>query len=71
MSSKKKKLKIREAENSITESVVYLWCIIGGVIFQVNAVPGNAIVEDVILSTKPIDAQVAVNAQQLHDQPER
>lgn len=67
-----------EAETSVTggQSVVNPWCTIGGVastICQVNEyiVPDNAVVGDVLVLTKPLGTQVAVNAHQWLDQPER
>lgn len=52
------------------------WCTIGGVassICQPNdyIVPDNAVVGDVLVLTKPLGTQVAVNAHQWLDQPER
>lgn len=58
------------------QSVVNPWCTIGGVassICQPNdyIVPDNAVVGDVLVLTKPLGTQVAVNAHQWLDQPER
>lgn len=52
------------------------WCTIGGIassICQPNdyIVPDNAVVGDVLVLTKPLGTQVAVNANQWLDQPER
>lgn len=67
-----------EAGTSVTggQSVVNPWCTIGGVassICQPNdyIVPDNAVVGDVLVLTKPLGTQVAVNAHQWLDQPER
>lgn len=67
-----------EAGTTVTggQSVVNPWCTIGGVastICQPNEyiVPDNAVVGDVLVLTKPLGTQVAVNAHQWLDQPER
>ncbi|GAB0093214.1 PurM-like, C-terminal domain [Sergentomyia squamirostris] len=67
-----------EAGCSVTggQSVVNPWCTIGGVastICQPNEyiVPDNAVVGDVLVLTKPLGTQVAVNAHQWLDQSER
>lgn len=67
-----------EAGTTVTggQSVVNPWCTIGGVastICQPNEyiVPDNAVVGDVLVMTKPLGTQVAVNAHQWLDQPER
>lgn len=67
-----------EAGTSVTggQSVVNPWCTIGGIastICQPNEyiVPDNAVVGDVLVLTKPLGTQVAVNAHQWLDQPER
>ncbi|EDV56053.1 inactive selenide, water dikinase-like protein [Drosophila kikkawai] len=67
-----------EAGTTVTggQSVVNPWCTIGGVastICQPNEyiVPDNAVVGDVLVLTKPLGTQVAVNAHQWIDQPER
>lgn len=58
------------------QSVVNPWLTIGGVatsVCQPNEfiVPDNAVVGDVLVLTKPLGTQVAVNAYQWLDQPER
>ncbi|XP_046662012.1 inactive selenide, water dikinase-like protein [Homalodisca vitripennis] len=58
------------------QTVVNPWCTIGGVastVCQPNEyiVPDNAVVGDVLVLTKPLGTQVAVNAHQWLDQPER
>uniref|UniRef100_A0A1B6FWM1 PurM-like C-terminal domain-containing protein n=1 Tax=Cuerna arida TaxID=1464854 RepID=A0A1B6FWM1_9HEMI len=67
-----------EAGTTITggQTVVNPWCTIGGVastVCQPNEyiVPDNAVVGDVLVLTKPLGTQVAVNAHQWLDQPER
>ncbi|XP_019559050.2 inactive selenide, water dikinase-like protein [Aedes albopictus] len=67
-----------EAGTSVTggQSVVNPWCTIGGVattICQQNEfiVPDNAVVGDVLVLTKALGTQVAVNAHQWLDQSER
>ncbi|KAH8273671.1 hypothetical protein KR018_007989 [Drosophila ironensis] len=68
----------REAGTIVTggQSVVNPWCTIGGVasaICQPNEyiVPDNAVVGDVLVLTKPLGTQVAINAHMWIDQPER
>lgn len=67
-----------EAGTSVTggQSVVNPWCTIGGVASTVcnpndYIVPDNAVVGDVLVLTKPLGTQVAVNAHQWLEQPER
>ncbi|CAH1399367.1 unnamed protein product [Nezara viridula] len=67
-----------EAGTSINggQTVVNPWCTIGGVastVCQPNEfiVPDNAVVGDVLVLTKPLGTQVAVNAHQWLDIPER
>lgn len=67
-----------EAGTSVNggQTVVNPWCTIGGVattVCQPNEyiVPDNAVVGDVLVLTKPLGTQVAVNAHQWLDQPER
>jgi len=67
-----------EASTQITggQTVVNPWCPVGGVastVCQPNEyiVPDNAVVGDVLVLTKPLGTQVAVNAHQWLDQPER
>jgi len=67
-----------EAGSSVSggQTVVNPWCSIGGVastICQPNQyiVPDNAVVGDVLVLTKPLGTQVAGNAHQWLDQPER
>uniref|UniRef100_A0A8D9AFE6 Selenide, water dikinase n=3 Tax=Cacopsylla melanoneura TaxID=428564 RepID=A0A8D9AFE6_9HEMI len=67
-----------EAGTAVTggQTVVNPWCTIGGVattVCQPNEyiVPDNAVVGDVLVLTKPLGTQVAVNAHQWLDQPER
>lgn len=67
-----------EAGTSVTggQSVVNPWCTIGGVasaICQVHeyVVPDNAIIGDVLVLTKPLGTQVAVNAHQWLDFPDK
>ncbi|KAG5897304.1 hypothetical protein JTB14_011467 [Gonioctena quinquepunctata] len=67
-----------EAGTTVTggQTVVNPWCTIGGVattVCQPNEyiVPDNAVVGDVLVLTKPLGTQVAVNAHQWLDQPER
>ncbi|XP_016993550.2 inactive selenide, water dikinase-like protein [Drosophila takahashii] len=67
-----------EAGTTVTggQIVVNPWCTIGGVastICQPNEyiVPDNAAVGDILVLTKPLGTQVAVNAHQWIDQPER
>ncbi|KYQ60748.1 Selenide, water dikinase [Trachymyrmex zeteki] len=55
------------------QTVVNPWCTIGGVattVCQPNE-PDNAVVGDVLVLTKPLGTQVAVNAHQWLDQPDR
>lgn len=67
-----------EAGTSVSggQTVVNPWCTIGGVattVCQPNEyiVPDNAVVGDVLVLTKPLGTQVAVNAHQWLDIPER
>lgn len=67
-----------EAETTVSggQSVVNPWCTIGGVastVCQPNEfiIPENAVVGDVLVLTKPLGTQVAVNAYQWLEQPER
>lgn len=67
-----------EAGTTVTggQTVVNPWCTIGGVatsVCQPNEyiVPDNAVVGDVLVLTKPLGTQVAVNAHQWLEQPER
>lgn len=67
-----------EAGTAVTggQSVVNPWATIGGVastVCQPNEyiVPDNAVPGDVLVLTKPLGNQVAVNAHQWLDQPER
>ncbi|KAG7153274.1 Inactive selenide, water dikinase-like protein-like, partial [Homarus americanus] len=67
-----------EANTSVTggQTVMNPWCTIGGVattVCQPNEfiVPDCAVVGDVLVLTKPLGTQVAVNAHQWLDQPER
>lgn len=67
-----------EAGTTVTggQTVVNPWCTIGGVastVCQPNEyiVPDNAVVGDVLVLTKPLGTQVAVNAHQWLDIPER
>ncbi|PBC32698.1 Selenide, water dikinase [Apis cerana cerana] len=67
-----------EAGTTVTggQTVVNPWCTIGGVastVCQPNEyiVPDNAVVGDVLVLTKPLGTQVAVNAHQWLDQPDR
>lgn len=67
-----------EAGTSVTggQSVVNPWCTIGGVASTIcnpneYIVPDNAVVGDVLVLTKPLGTQVAVNAHQWLEQPER
>ncbi|KAB7506548.1 Selenide, water dikinase [Armadillidium nasatum] len=58
------------------QTVMNPWCTIGGVattVCQQNdfILPHNAVVGDVLVLTKPLGTQVAVNAHQWLDQPER
>ncbi|KAF6203450.1 hypothetical protein GE061_001781 [Apolygus lucorum] len=58
------------------QTVVNPWCTIGGVattVAQPNEyiIPDNAVVGDVLVLTKPLGTQVAVNAHQWLDIPER
>ncbi|KAL7638882.1 UNVERIFIED_CONTAM: hypothetical protein RMT77_010416 [Armadillidium vulgare] len=66
------------ARTNITggQTVMNPWCTIGGVattVCQQNdfILPHNAVVGDVLVLTKPLGTQVAVNAHQWLDQPER
>ncbi|PVD24326.1 hypothetical protein C0Q70_14806 [Pomacea canaliculata] len=67
-----------EAGTGVTggQTVINPWLIIGGVgtsVCQPNEyiMPDNAVVGDVLVLTKPLGTQVAVNAYQWLDQPER
>ncbi|KAK3861333.1 hypothetical protein Pcinc_044498 [Petrolisthes cinctipes] len=67
-----------DANTSVTggQTVMNPWCTIGGVattVCQPNEfiVPDCAVVGDVLVLTKPLGTQVAVNAHQWLDQPER
>lgn len=67
-----------EAETSITggQTVMNPWLTIGGVATSICSssqfiVPDAAVVGDVLVLTKPLGTQVAVNAHQWLDQPER
>lgn len=67
-----------EAGTSVTggQTVMNPWCTIGGVastVCQPNEliVPESAVVGDVLVLTKPLGTQIAVNAHQWLDQPER
>merc|ERR1719283_536950 len=67
-----------EAGTSVTggQTVMNPWCTIGGVattVCQPNEfiIPDSAVVGDVLVLTKPLGTQVAVNAHQWLDQPER
>merc|ERR1712088_360917 len=67
-----------EAGSSVTggKTVMNPWCTIGGVattVCQPNEliVPESAVVGDVLVLTKPLGTQIAVNAHQWLDQPER
>ena len=67
-----------EAGCSVTggQTVMNPWCTIGGVattVCQPNEfiIPDSAVVGDVLVLTKPLGTQVAVNAHQWLDQPER
>ena len=58
------------------QTVMNPWCTIGGVgttICQPNEfiIPDSAVVGDVLVLTKPLGTQVALNAHQWLDQPER
>lgn len=70
--------KAQEAEASVTggQTVINPWCLIGGVAttvcLQTDIVsPNNAVVGDVLVLTKPLGTQIAVNAHQWLDQPEK
>lgn len=67
-----------EANTTVTggQTVMNPWCTIGGVATSVCqpgefVVPDGAVVGDVLVLTKPLGTQVAVNAHQWLDQPER
>lgn len=67
-----------EAETNVTggQTVLNPWCIVGGVATAVCATgefidPFNAVVSDVLVLTKPLGTQVAVNAYQWLDSPDR
>jgi len=67
-----------EANSTVTggQTVMNPWCTIGGVattVCQPNEfiIPDSAVVGDVLVLTKPLGTQVAVNAHQWLDQPER
>uniref|UniRef100_A0A2P2I4T8 Selenide, water dikinase-like n=1 Tax=Hirondellea gigas TaxID=1518452 RepID=A0A2P2I4T8_9CRUS len=67
-----------EADTAVNggQTVMNPWCTIGGVatsICQPNEfiIPDSAVVGDVLVLTKPLGTQVAVNAHQWLDQPER
>merc|ERR1739844_774070 len=67
-----------EANSTVTggQTVMNPWCTIGGVgttVCQPNEfiMPDNAVVGDVLVLTKPLGTQVAVNAYQWLDIPER
>merc|ERR1712012_295980 len=67
-----------EANSTVTggQTVMNPWCTIGGVattICQPNEfiIPDSAVVGDVLVLTKPFGTQVALNAHQWLDQPER
>lgn len=67
-----------EAGTSLTggQTVMNPWCTIGGVatsVCQPNEfiIPDSAIAGDVLVITKPLGTQVALNAHQWMDQPER
>merc|ERR1719347_614303 len=67
-----------EAGSTVTggQTVMNPWCTIGGVattVCQPNEfiIPDSAVVGDVLVLTKPLGTQVAVNAHQWLDQPER
>ena len=67
-----------EAGTSVTggQTVINPWLIIGGVATSVCSsnefiVPDNAMVSDVLVLTKPLGTQVAVNAHQWLDNPDR
>jgi len=67
-----------EAGSSVTggQTVMNPWCTIGGVatsVCQQNEIimPESAVVGDVLVLTKPLGTQIAVNAYQWLDQPER
>merc|ERR1719383_840628 len=67
-----------EAGTTVTggQTVLNPWCIVGGVattVCQPNEfiIPDSAVVGDVLVLTKPLGTQVAVNAHQWLDQPER
>merc|ERR1712212_288221 len=67
-----------EANSAVTggQTVMNPWCTIGGVattVCQPNEfiIPDSAVVGDVLVLTKPLGTQVAVNAHQWLDQPER
>jgi len=67
-----------EAGTTVTggQTVMNPWCTIGGVgttICQPNEfiIPDSAVVGDVLVLTKPLGTQVALNAHQWLDQPER
>jgi len=67
-----------EAGTTVTggQTVMNPWCTIGGVataICQPNEfiIPDSAVVGDVMVLTKPLGTQIALNAHQWMDQPER
>lgn len=67
-----------EAETSVTggQTVYNPWVIVGGVATSVCATgefidPFGAVVSDVLVLTKPLGTQVAVNAYQWLDTPDR
>ncbi|XP_018023504.1 inactive selenide, water dikinase-like protein [Hyalella azteca] len=67
-----------EANTSVNggQTVMNPWCTIGGVASSICQsseliVPDGAVVGDVLVLTKPLGTQVAVNAHQWLDQPER
>merc|ERR1712036_108531 len=67
-----------EANSTVTggQTVMNPWCTIGGVattVCQPNEfiIPDSAVVGDVLVLTKPLGTQVALNAHQWLDQPER
>merc|ERR1712012_602603 len=67
-----------EAGTTVTggQTVMNPWCTIGGVastVCQPNEfiIPDSAVVGDVLVLTKPLGTQVALNAHQWLDQPER
>merc|ERR1719383_1039602 len=67
-----------EAGSTVTggQTVMNPWCTIGGVattVCQPNEfiIPDSAVVGDVLVLTKPLGTQIAVNAHQWLDQPDR